>query len=315
MNVIDKPHGALAPADARLLAEIGPVWGSDISKHRDLVVRTYSPVVAAADNRGIEVERDLAYGPHARQVLDLFIPSAAHAQRRAGDVVLFVHGGAFIRGKKSTNGHVYDNVCYWFARQGFTAVNVEYRLAQDAPYPGGAEDVARAVDWVAQNLHAYGRSADRIFLIGHSAGGTHVATCVFDPGFEQRPSRAIAGIALLSARLRADVLPGNPNAEGVKAYFGTDPALYEQRSPVTHAHSCAVPLLIAIAEYENPYLDQYGAEFFERACAARAAKPRFLQIKKHNHTSIVAHFNSGEDYLGREIVEVFDAVQSAPATP
>jgi acetyl esterase len=308
MVATDKPHGGLAPADARLLEEIGPVWASDINKHRDLVVRTYSPVVAAADNTGIAVERNVPYGCHERQVLDLFIPMATGEGRRHGDVVLFVHGGAFIRGKKSANGHVYDNVCYWFAKQGFTAVNVEYRLAQDAPYPGGAEDVASAVDWISQNLKAYGRAPERIFLIGHSAGGTHVATYVFDSEFDKRLSGNIAGIALLSARLKADVLPGNPNAGGVKAYFGPDAALYEQRSPVTHAHRRAeVPLFIAIAEYENPYLDQYGAEFFERACPARSAKPRFVQMKKHNHTSIVAHFNSGEDYLGREIVEFFDA--------
>jgi acetyl esterase len=308
MDVIHTPHGALPPADARLLNEIGPIWGSDINKHRDLVVRTYTSVVAGADNRGIAVERDLPYGPHERQVLDLFIPILGDQSERRGDVVLFVHGGAFIRGKKSANGQVYDNVCYWFARQGFTAVNVEYRLAQDAPYPGGAEDVAQALDWVVANLNAYGRSAERIFLIGHSAGGTHVATYVFDPHFERRSSSKVAGVALLSARLRADVLPGNPNAEGVKAYFGADAALYEQRSPVSHAERRKeVPVFIAIAEFENPYLDQYGAEFFGRACVGRAVKPRFMQMKKHNHTSIVAHFNSGEEHLGREIVEFFDS--------
>jgi acetyl esterase/lipase len=26
-------------------------------------------------------------------------------------VLLFVHGGAFVRGKRSPTGHVYDNVC------------------------------------------------------------------------------------------------------------------------------------------------------------------------------------------------------------
>ena len=304
MDPRDKPFGGLAPADARLLAGIGPAWASDINQHRDLVIRTYSPVVAAADNAGVAVTRDIAYGAHARQVLDLFLPpTPARGPGQRGDVVLFVHGGAFIRGKKSGNGHIYDNVCYWFARQGLTALNVEHRLAQDAPYPGGAEDVARAADWAARELRQHGVAVRRIFLVGHSAGGTHVATCLFDPGFQARPQADIAGVVLVSARLKADVLPGNPNAEGVRAYFGNDAALYERRSPLTHADRCDVPLLIAIAEHENPYLDLYGAEFFQRASAARARKPRFVQLMQHNHTSIVAHFNSGEETLGREILD------------
>ena len=187
---------------------------------------------------------------------------------------------------------------------------VEYRLAHDAPYPGGAEDVSRAADWAARELPRHGIQPRRIFLVGHSAGGTHVATCLFDPEFQARPQADIAGVVLVSARLKADVLPGNPNAEGVRAYFGADAALYERRSPLTHAHRGDVPLMIAIAEHENPYLDLYGAEFFQRASAARARKPRFVQLMQHNHTSIVAHFNSGEETLGREILDFIAQIPS-----
>jgi acetyl esterase len=303
---MDEPLGALSAADARAFAEIGPVWGTNINKHRDLVIATYGPIVAAADNSGIALERNLAYGAHPRQVLDVFTPAAG---KRRDDLVLFVHGGAFIRGNKS-NGHVYDNFCYWFARQGYTALNVEYRLAPEATYPGGAQDVARAADWAAAHLPAPAAGPRRIFLVGHSAGGTHVATCLFDPAFTARPACDIAGAVLVSARLKADVLPDNPNADGVRAYFGADAGLYERRSPLTHAHCSQVPLMIAIAEFENPHLDLYGAEFFQRASAARASKPRFVQMRKHNHTSMIAHFNSGEDYLGREILAFFDGIPS-----
>jgi hypothetical protein len=30
--------------------------------------------------------------------------------------------------------------------------------------------------------------------------------------------------------------------------------------------------------------------------------PRYIQMRRHNHTSTVAHFDSGEEYLGREVV-------------
>lgn len=311
MDITYEPLGSLPPDAAATFAAIGPVWAEDIGKHRDFVISTYTPLVANADNDGIKVYRDLAFGDHPRQVLDVFAPKGLQqhsAESAAADVVVFVHGGAFVRGKKSFNGHIYDNLSYWFAGQSCVSVNIEYRLANEAPYPAGAEDVALAIEWVKKNIHQYGGSPRRIFLIGHSAGGTHVATLLFDPIFKNNPVIGVAGAVLISARLQADVLPDNPNANGVRAYFGEDESLYEQRAPGTYAHCSQVPLMIVTAEFENPHLDVYGAEFFYRAGSARKKMPRFIQMMKHNHTSIVAHFNSGEEFLGREIMRFFATV-------
>ena len=105
----------------------------------------------------------------------------------------------------------------------------------------------------------------------------------------------------------ADVRPENPNANGVRAYFGDDPALHETRSPVTHAHLCRVPAMLAVAEFENPLLDVYGAEMAWRLAAAQGRAPHFVRLRRHNHISMVAHFNTGEDYLGREILAFIEA--------
>lgn len=311
MSRSDEPFGSLPPDAAAALEAIGPVWGSDIGKHRDLVIAAYTPVVAAADNTGITVYRELAYGGHSRQVLDVFEPRPTEGSRPAAgmDVVMFVHGGAFVRGKKSVNGHIYDNLPYWFARQGCVAVNVEYRLADEAPYPGGADDVALAIAWVQANIGRFGGSPARIFPIGHSAGGTHIATLLLDPLLAQHRSREIAGAVLLSPRMQVDVLPDNPNAHGVRAYFGDDESLYEQRAPGNYAHLARVPMMVVNAQFENPYLDLYGARFFYELGLAKGAMPRFVQMPKHNHSSLVAHFNSGEEFLGREILRFFESVR------
>jgi acetyl esterase/lipase len=294
-----EPLGSLAPDVRQRFAAMGPVWGRDINAHRDFVIAAYTPLVASASRAAISVQRDIPYGAHARQVLDVYTPEGA----TDADVVVFVHGGAFVRGSKSSNGAIYDNVCWWFARQGMVAVNIEYRLAADAPYPGGAQDVGLAVRWLVDNVAQHGGNAARLFLVGHSAGGAHVATYAFDPASPVPPAAEVSGVVIISGRLRADVLSGNPNAAGVRAYFGDDPALYEARSPVTHAARSTVPLFIAIAEFENPYLDIYGAEFYHRVALARGNAPRFRRMQLHNHTSIVAHFDSGEESLGRDIVD------------
>lgn len=287
------------PADARRRLEaIGPRWAEDIRGHRAMVVDAYTPVLARRPPNGIEVRRDLAYGPHPRQRLDVY--------RRAGvaraPIVLFVHGGAFVRGEKDSTAEIYGNVPRFFARHGLVGLNVEYRLAPEAQYPGGAEDVGRAVAWVKANAGTFGGDPGRIFLIGHSAGGSHAAAYVCDPVARPRDGHGVAGLVLVSSRLRADARPDNPNADGVRAYYGDDESRYEARSVVTHAAAIDVPVFIAVAEFENPLLDLYGAEMHHRVSAARGRAPRFVRLLGHNHTSIVAHFDTAEDALGREIL-------------
>jgi acetyl esterase/lipase len=280
------------------MLEIGPVWAEDIVGHRKMVIDAYTPVLAQVPREGIEVSRELAYGPHERHRLDVY--------RQAGlddaAVVLFVHGGAFVRGVKDSSAEIYGNFARYFARHGCVGVNMEYRLAPEAAYPGGAEDVARAIAWIKENVWEFGGNPDRIILVGHSAGASHAAAYVCDPAARPAEGSGVAGLVLISGRLRADARPDNPNAHGVRAYYGSDESLYEQRSAVTYAERVDVPLFVAIAEYENPYLDAYAAEFLHRVGMARKRVPRFVQLRGHNHTSIVAHFDSGEDNLGRELL-------------
>ena len=293
-------HAALSEENRRLMETIGPLWGRDIQKYRDHVVAAYSPILALAPKSGVDVVRDASYGPHARQVVDVFTPAGA----RKAPVVLFVHGGAFVRGDKRINDEIYDNVLFWFARHGMVGVNVEFRLAPEGVWPAGADDIASVITWVKANIAGLGGDPESIFVIGHSAGGTHVATHAYDPAAGYL-GRDVKGIVLLSARLTADVLPENPNAAGVRAYFGIDESLYEARSPMAHAAASALPVMIAIAEYENPLLDLYGLELAHRIAVARRRAPRFMRLAGHNHISMVAHFNTGEDLLGRAILEFF----------
>ncbi|MDX3907305.1 MAG: alpha/beta hydrolase [Pigmentiphaga sp.] len=301
-------HSSSLSAVHELLERIGPVWGTDIHAYRDCVIEALEPALrAAATAGGIASVRNVSYGPDPRHVLDLY--------RRADTrgplpVVLFMHGGAYVRGDKDMTPLVYSNVATWFAKQGYLAVNLEYRLAPAAPYPGGAEDLGRAIDWMGEHIASHGGDRGRIFVIGHSAGGTHVAHHALDPSLPYR-GRGVRAAAIVSGRLRADTLPANPNAAGVRAYFGDDDSAYERLSPINMVTADAIPLFVAIAEYENPLLDQYGAEFFFRlrACGHRANQ--FIMVPRHNHMSIMAHFNTEEEFLGRQLCEFFQRYERA----
>jgi acetyl esterase/lipase len=256
------------------------------------------------------VAKGLSYGPHSRHLVDIYRPAAAQHV----PVVIFVHGGAFIRGDMNSNEQIYGNVLHYFARHGMVGVNVEYRLAPDAAYPEGAQDIADAIAWIRENIAAYGGDPNRLILMGHSAGGAHAATYMTDPKVRPVDGHGVAALVLISARLYADVLADNPNAAGVQAYWGKDVSLYEQVSPLAHAHRIDVPLMVVTAEYENPYLDIYGAEYYLRVLRTGRIRPRFLQIPRHNHTSIVAHLNTPDETLGLQLLDFIEPVCRAGNT-
>ncbi|VVD79666.1 lipase [Pandoraea capi] len=311
----DASNAGWASARARMRA-LGPQWTHDIAAGRRAVLDTYTPLLAQASTDGFAVERDLAYGPHARHRLDVYCPTRGAAQgHRPAPVVVFVHGGGFVRGDMNANAQIYGNVPRYFARQGCVAVNVEYRLAPEASFPGGAQDVALAMRWLREHLGEHvGEGAvdlSRMLLIGHSAGGSHVASYLSDP--RVRPIMPeVAGAVLISARLRADVLPDNPNAPGVVAYYGDDPARFETDAPMAHVEAMPVPVMTVVAEFENPHLDTYALEFCHRLSQRDGRASRFVQVRDHNHTSVVAHLDTGDDSLGREILQFLHELNPSP---
>lgn len=292
-----RPPG-IPPRLRELMAQVGPRWGSDVSGHVKLMIDRFSEVLARAPKRA-KVTRELAYGNHARNVLDVYAPTAAGA----APVVLFLHGGAFVDGQKDRTAEVYSNVCWYFARHGIVGVNLEHRLAPEFKYPSGAQDVAAAVAWARANIGRFGGDPGRIFLMGHSAGAAHVGCYAYDKLLQPAGGPGIAGLIVVSGRVRTENRPDNPNARKVEAYLGSDAEALERGSAVTHVGADSVPTMIAIAQYENPLLDMHCAELFHRLAAAKRRAPRLLWLAGHNHTSTIAHLNTAEDRLGTEIRE------------
>ena len=125
----------------------------------------YAPLHRLPPYPGVRIARDLHYGPAERNRLDIFTaePAAAAAQ----PVLLFVHGGGFVGGDKHDPGTPFhDNIGAWAARQGMVGVTMTYRLAPQAPWPAGAEDVATAVRWVRDNIGEHGGDPARLYPDG-----------------------------------------------------------------------------------------------------------------------------------------------------
>jgi acetyl esterase len=298
------------PAALRaFLRESGPRWRPDDVALRRAMTQAWEELLRQR-TASPRVERELAYGPHPRQVLDIHVPEPAAAPGGAqgsegAPVLVFVHGGAFVRGDRQVSPSIYANVLSEFARHGFVGVNVEYRLAPEAAWPGGAEDVRDALAWVAARIGGWGGDARRIYLMGHSAGCAHCATAAWDERVRPADGPPLRGLVLVSPRVEADVRPENPNAHGVRAYYGEDTALHAQRAPLHQVRPDAPPTFVAIAQYENPLLDFQSFELAHRLAQAadrqHGPMPRVVQCTDHNHLSIVAQFDTPYNALGEEI--------------
>jgi acetyl esterase/lipase len=297
-----KAAPAIPDALRSRMAELGRKWGQDIPGHVRAMMADFTALLADSPKEGVEVTRGIAYGSHPRQQLDVYRGRAQGPQ----PVVIFVHGGAFVDGDKDRTAEVYGNVLYYFARHGVVGINMEYRLAPEHRYPAGSEDVALAVQWARRHAGEQGGDPQRIFLIGHSAGAAHAGSYAYDRRLQPDGGPGIAGLVVLSGRVRAEMLPENPNAKKVEAYYGADPAVHADASAVAHVSADSVPTMIGLGEYENPLLDVHCAELFHRLAAAKRRAPRLVWLAGHNHTSVIAHFNTAEDRLGREILQFME---------
>jgi acetyl esterase len=285
------------------LADIGPRWANSVAANVREVVQRYTPHLAMAPKAGVEVTRDLAYGSHPRQRLDVFAKPGDSGK----PVVLFVHGGAFVDGDRNRSPEVYSNVLYYFARHGCVGINMEYRLAPEHGYPCGTEDVARATGWLCDHVEQFGGDPQQIFLMGHSAGAAHVGSYAYDARFRDAAHRHIAGVMVVSGRVRADNSAENPNAGKVEAYYGANASAYDDLSPVTHISRDSPSTFVAFAEYENPLIDVYCLELAYRLAQVSRRAPPVMRVARHNHTSIIAHLNTGEDRLGAALREFIGA--------
>ena len=101
---------------------------------------------------------------------DVFVPD------RPGPhpVLVYLHGGGWVAG--SPRSH--RKLGLRFAEAGYLVVNVDYRLAPEAPFPGPFDDCAFAVRWAAQNAARFGGDPNRFAVGGDSAGGNLTAAVV-----------------------------------------------------------------------------------------------------------------------------------------
>ncbi|MGL4465661.1 MAG: alpha/beta hydrolase fold domain-containing protein, partial [Planctomycetia bacterium] len=147
-----------------------------MTKFRQWVVLAAVPFAAAtatiglaeapAPIPGVRSERDVAYGPHERNRLDVFTPEKAVDPL---PLVVWVHGGGWVGGDKSKNPAMI------FLKHGYAVASINYRFSNHAAYPAQIHDCKAAIRHLRANAEKYNVDPKRFGVYGASAGGHLVA--------------------------------------------------------------------------------------------------------------------------------------------
>ena len=124
----------------------------------------------AQDSAGVIAQKDVIYGraDGAALLADIAYP----AGKDHLPVILMVHGGRWRAGSRSDENYAKQD---GWARDGFFAMNIDYRLVNSTPAPACYQDMYTALRWVHAHASEYHLDAGRIYLMGNSSGGHEVA--------------------------------------------------------------------------------------------------------------------------------------------
>jgi acetyl esterase/lipase len=257
----------------------------------------FAPLHVAAPE---PVLRNVAYGNHERHICNIFGYEGPSLQTRP--IVIFVHGGGFVRGDKELpETPFYDNIGEWAAKSGLLGITMNYRLAPDFTWPAGGDDVGALLGWLSREGHRYGGNPNMMFVVGHSAGATHVATSL------TRLDRygvdgLVRGAALCSGLYDLELLKEDDDVPA--SYFGSEDAAYAAMSPSHQLADLDFPVLFTANELEPRRFHKQGYAAAVRSITGNQnGLFRFAMLLGHNHFSSVFNVNlSTGDLLGSHLL-------------
>ncbi len=238
--------------------------------------------------------------------LDIHAPAAPSSC----PVVVWVHGGAWQLGDKSTAA---TNVkAAHFVSQGYVFVSVNYRLVEesnDVRWPDFGNDAAAATAWVIDNAEDIGVDPERVALVGHSAGGHLVSILGTNPDLLAAAGSSrddVACIVALDSVTHDLTDPPTFERDIVQAAFGDDIAVLSDGSPTLqateHAGDGPVPDYLIVTRGRDVRLE--SAARLEASLLAAGASASVYDASPYTHRDVNVELGeSGESNITPAVTE------------
>jgi acetyl esterase/lipase len=230
---------------------------------------------------GYTVEKDLAYGPDARQRFDLYVPEGATG---SSPVAVFFYGGGWTGGKKGD----YLFAGQALAERGYVVAIPDYRLYPQVRFPAFLEDSAAAVAAIRRHVAARNLGKGPVALIGHSAGAYNAAMLTLDPQWLEAAGvdrcKDISAFVGLAGPYNFLPLKGR----SLVAIFGqADPLAKTQ--PIEFAKTKAPPMLL-LAGRNDGIVSPRNATSLAAAIEQAGGRAETKLYDNVGHADIVASF-------------------------
>ncbi|HEY1379085.1 MAG TPA: alpha/beta hydrolase [Gemmataceae bacterium] len=249
------------------------------------------PRKASPIPEGTKVLKDIAYGPHERNKLDLYLPPADGPL----PLVVWVHGGGWEKGSKDGAGPSLD-----LLRQGYAVASINYRLSPQAVFPAQIVDCKAAIRHLRSVAAEYHLDTDHVGVWGASAGGHLVALLgttgdadFADGSGDKKYSSTVQAVCDWFGP--ADFLhwgqydlshPGDGRPNPITRLLGglvvDKQELAKQASPVAHVSKSCAPFFIAHGDHD-PLVPLQQSESLNEALKKAGVEATLVVVKGAGH--------------------------------
>lgn len=248
--------------------------------------------------RGLKVIPDQRYGPHERNLLDVYAPASA----QGAPTVLFVHGGSWQGGDKA----IYRFVGESLARAGYVTGVMNYRLAPQNRYPTYVQDTAAALRWLRDHAGDFGGNPNNLFVVGHSAGAFNAVEAVDNARWLREagvPVGAVRGVIGIAGPYAYDF---RQDSSRVAFPEGSTP---DEVMPDRHVRRDAPPHLLLVAANDTTVGPQNALKL-EAALKEAGVPVTRTVLPRVNHVTIVAALARPLTFLGGTRQQVIDFIEA-----
>lgn len=229
-----------------------------------------------------DCKKDIAYiaDGMAKHQLDIYMPKNAKGKKLP--VLVFVHGGSWNSGDKST----YSFIGKRAAAKGMIGVIINYRLIKDLE--GMQDDCAKALLWVKENIDQFGGDSEKIIAMGHSAGAYNLAALINYQYFEKKT----ASVAPFKTMILND--PFGPDmhwylknyhddeSKSFYALFGSTEKEWKEKSPVFHPVKTNKRIVVYQGQHTYGSVQNSANEYyFSMMNAGNEVHLKMFRGKKH----------------------------------
>ncbi len=167
---------------------------------------------------GVSIARDVLFGPHPKDLVDIFTGDKGGASRT---VLIYVPGGAGNKIEQQVReaNAFYDNIGRWATKNGMVAVLMQRHPG--ANWDDGGRDISVMIQWLQHNIAKYKGNPGRMFLWAHSAGNGPLGTYIGRPELWGPKGVGVKGAIFMSGQFNVAPLEIPAAGRGRGNFAGT----------------------------------------------------------------------------------------------